>query len=140
MREGRENAKFVFVSNVMGSIEAQPFVPLYLMPYSVSKSGCSLLARKNCLQHKELIDFALHRGWVRTEMGNGRQAMRFVEMAEAPITMEEGLLAVEKLPAWVEHSNSLVRVVREKVPSGVGLNTQERWCVHLIHRAQYWRH
>jgi NAD(P)-dependent dehydrogenase (short-subunit alcohol dehydrogenase family) len=139
--EGRErNAKFVLVSNVVGSIEALPFVPLDLMLYSVSGAGCSLLARENRLQHKELIVFAVHPGWVRTEMGNWRQAMRFVEMAEAPITIEEGLRTVEKLSAWVEHFNSLVRLVMEKVPSGVGLNTQETWCVHLIHRAQHWRH
>jgi NAD(P)-dependent dehydrogenase (short-subunit alcohol dehydrogenase family) len=71
--EGSErNAKYVFVSNVVGSIEAQAFVPLDLMLYSVSKAGCSLLARKNRLQHKELIVFAVHPGWVRTEMGNWR--------------------------------------------------------------------
>jgi hypothetical protein len=139
--EGRErNVKFVFVSNALGSIEAQPFVPLDLMPYSVSKVECSLLAGKNRLQHKELIVFAVHSGWERTKMGNWRQAMRFVEMSEAPITLEEGLRAVEKLPACVEHLKSLVRVLMEKVPSGVGLNTQEKWCVHRIHRAQHLRH
>jgi len=90
-------AKFIFISSAMGSLEAQPRLRIDATPYAISKAACNLLARKIHFEHDKLISFAVHPGWLKTDMGEWAVGHANVEMVEPPTSLEEGVAGIVKL-------------------------------------------
>lgn len=63
----------------------------------MSKAGCNLLSRKIHAEHENLNVFAVHPGWLKTDMGDWAAKHAHVEMDGAPTTLEEGVQGVIKL-------------------------------------------
>ncbi|KAJ9609819.1 hypothetical protein H2200_006148 [Cladophialophora chaetospira] len=88
--KGKE-PKFVTMSSSAGSIGAQERAPIPNSAYGPSKAGLNWITMKIHLENKDLglCAFAMHPGWVQTEMGNA--GARAFGLEKAEITLDESI-------------------------------------------------
>jgi len=80
-----ENSIFAVVSSGIGSIGAA--LPYQAGGYGSSKAAVNWVTRQIALEHKDIIAFCLHPGWVETDMGNAGAAG--AGLKSAPHTIKE---------------------------------------------------
>ncbi|KAI0930124.1 hypothetical protein AcW1_008886 [Taiwanofungus camphoratus] len=71
IRKGQEK-KIAFITSVLGSLELAPMFSELAIPYSISKAGLNMLARKwgSSLKTEGITTVLIHPGWVDTDLGN----------------------------------------------------------------------
>ncbi|ETI27394.1 hypothetical protein G647_09584 [Cladophialophora carrionii CBS 160.54] len=83
--------KFITMSSRAGSIGAQDRIPVPNAAYGPSKAALNWITVKIHLENKDLglCSFAMHPGWVQTEMGNA--GAREFGLEKAQIMLEESI-------------------------------------------------
>ena len=84
--------KFVVMSSSGGSIAGMEQAPMPNSAYGMSKAALNYLVRKVHFENEGLVAFAVHPGWVQTEMGNAAAQGWGLEKAE--ISVEESVTGV----------------------------------------------
>jgi len=79
----------VYISTVVGSIGEVEKWPLQGAAYGASKAAMNYLVRKLHHEIPEFTIFAIHPGWVQTDMGNGGAVANGME--EAPVTLNDSV-------------------------------------------------
>ncbi|KAJ7166328.1 hypothetical protein C8R43DRAFT_1232381 [Mycena crocata] len=78
---------FAYVSSTLGSISA--YIPNLTSTYGSSKAAANFLVKAIASEHPTLIAFAIHPGWVATDMGNAGAALN--GLPAAPVSPEDSV-------------------------------------------------
>ncbi|KAK5995079.1 Norsolorinic acid ketoreductase nor1 [Cladobotryum mycophilum] len=92
--EKSQKPQFVFISSSIASTGDMEKVPFLGTAYGASKAWTNHLVKRVHVEHPNLISYAIHPGWVQTDMGNSAGAAHGI--GNASITVDESVSSLTK--------------------------------------------